>query len=36
VTDALILVKEELLMGEMVAVRITGAIEYDLIGGRRK
>ena len=30
--DGLILVKEELLIAEMVPVRITGAMEYDLMG----
>ncbi|MBL7183257.1 MAG: 30S ribosomal protein S12 methylthiotransferase RimO, partial [Anaerolineae bacterium] len=32
--DGLVLVKEELLLGEMVPVLITGAMEYDLIGVR--
>jgi len=32
--DGLVLVKEELPMGEMVPVLITGAMEYDLIGVR--
>ena len=32
--DGLILVREELPMGEMVPVLITGAMEYDLIGVR--
>jgi ribosomal protein S12 methylthiotransferase len=34
--DSLVLVKEELPLGEMVPVLITGAMEYDLIGGKRK
>jgi len=32
--DGLVLVKEELPLGEMVSVLITGAMEYDLIGVR--
>jgi ribosomal protein S12 methylthiotransferase len=32
--DDLVLVKEELLLGEIVPVLITGAMEYDLIGVR--
>lgn len=32
--DGLVLVKEELPMGEMIPVLITGAMEYDLIGVR--
>ncbi|MBL7183252.1 MAG: hypothetical protein ISS50_02255 [Anaerolineae bacterium] len=32
--DGLVLVREELPMGEMVPVLITGAMEYDLIGVR--
>jgi len=32
--DGLVLVKEEVPLGEMVPVRITGAMEYDLIGVR--
>jgi len=32
--DGLVLIKEELPMGEMVPVLITGAMEYDLIGVR--
>jgi ribosomal protein S12 methylthiotransferase len=34
--DGLVLVREELSMGEIVPVLITGAMEYDLIGGRRE
>jgi len=32
--DSLVLVKEELPLGEMVPVLITGAMEYDLVGVR--
>jgi ribosomal protein S12 methylthiotransferase len=32
--DGLVLVKEELLLGEIIPVLITGAMEYDLIGVR--
>ncbi len=32
--DGLVLVKEELPLGEMLPVLITGAMEYDLIGAR--
>jgi ribosomal protein S12 methylthiotransferase len=34
--DGLVLVKEELPQGEIVPVLITGAMEYDLIGGRKE
>jgi ribosomal protein S12 methylthiotransferase len=30
--DGLVIVEGELLVGEMVPVRITGAMEYDLVG----
>jgi ribosomal protein S12 methylthiotransferase len=34
--DGLVLVQEELTLGEIVPVLITGAMEYDLIGGGRE
>ncbi len=34
--DGLVVIKEELPMGDMIPVLITGAMEYDLIGGRRE
>jgi hypothetical protein len=33
--DGLVIVQEELPVGEMVPVRITGAMEYDLVGASR-
>ncbi len=32
--DGLVLIPEELLVGEIVPIRITGAMEYDLVGER--
>ena len=34
--DGLVIVKEEMPLGEIVPVLITGAMEYDLIGGKRE